>query len=80
MDRPIRVTSVVTVAIVAAVGSGHLIPLRLRVGELYGGRTRELRLGYLRAAGGVSDARAAVALERTSGPVRGWGGLPTVLR
>ena len=47
---------------------------------LYGGLTREVRLGYWGAAGGASDARAAVAPERTGGPARGRGGLPIVLR
>jgi hypothetical protein len=41
---------------------------------------RELRLGHERAAGGASEARAAVALVRAGGPATGRGGLPIVLR
>jgi hypothetical protein len=49
-DRLIRITSVVAVATVAAVASGHLIPLRRRVGELYGETNPRTSAGSL--AGG----------------------------
>ena len=42
--------------------------------------TRELRPSHGRAAGGGSEARAAVALERAGGRTTGRGGLPIVLR
>jgi hypothetical protein len=42
--------------------------------------TRELRLGHWRAAGGASDARAAMALASSGDPGMGRGGLPMVLR
>jgi hypothetical protein len=42
--------------------------------------SRELRLGYWRAAGGGCGARAAVALVKTGGPGAGRGGLPIALR
>jgi hypothetical protein len=71
---------VVAVATVAAVGAVISYRYAVELVSCTARLIRELRLGHLRATGGASDTRAAVALVRTGGPAAGRGGLPIVLR